>query len=1016
MKKFKNFKNKKFKNKKYSKTSGSRKNSRKKAYVPDTRKYKKIIARYVETEEYDGDGKSEYIVTIKEMMNFEICYEENDELTRQIVYGQLLEMGVNPSEIREVDTDRYREPEYAVYKNFNKLNRKTGFESNDDYFRDYRASVKKKHDLTTDEGRKDALYDMLEIMGGDSRKKIQAQEKRVKVDIKKKSRNGILFLSSPEYRQSRIDAAISAATAKLDKRLKVLDKTFEESYLKRQKLKDDLFEYVGKSFKQKRDMQQLNEKLNSFEHISQYLGGPFMLLDPKFWKDQLTKLSLAVSNAVSTGVEVYMEHKKEKLDEKIEELKSDRNETRQEKREEAAMARIDEKEKIKIEETEARLKDKAFEDAVLKNMKAKKSTTDKKQDIKNIYNAKLEEISEMKLAKSGAFGKIKETIDRDKTYQLAVNTLNKAVSELGKEEFKLKKNKKEKEAEEENVKKEKLRDEITRLTNQKNFNNYNKNGTGETDKQRKYIDLLIDSKDKNAYEILTIVETERERVESEEKENVSTLNVNIEPKPEAKPEPEVKPEAKAEAKPEPKPEAKVEVKPEVKEDRYQKSIDALNRVDAQLFRSLLDEKKAGRLDNVKELDKLYTLVFEEKQEIKKYNRENLSEEEILAVADRLEKLVKKIDEDKSKILNNTIKETPRSEKEPERDNLTLEEEMKVLRGSKEPLKAYHSVYDEDNMMNDLQDQGLSREEARAKTDEYFKKFDEEQRQKEAQKDQPKEKKEDKVKDKPEAKVETKIEPKVEVKQEPKLEPKPEPKPEPKSEPKQEPKFENKIDKKEDNKPVEAWKREDFLRDLREARDFLESFADLNEKVQESYESSSLEDENPWEKKNDLANVKQDIEMVKNMIEEIRETIPKERNLTKVDDDMGSVFERKDEIGSVFEKPKVRGEIDMSRFKDMKANFALIEKTLNETYKPKIEPLKKERLAALSKPKLDAKQRRAKLEQDYKDTVGKEKEAKKQEAKKQEELKKQQEQEKKDKQAKDLKPKQTPEIGGPHGFF
>ena len=108
---------------------------------------------------------------------------------------------------------------------------------------------------------------------------------------------------------------------------------------------------------------------------------------------------------------------------------------------------------------------------------------------------------------------------------------------------------------------------------------------------------------------------------------------------------------------------------------------------------------------------------------------------------------------------------------------------------------------------------------------------------------------------------------------------------------------------------------------------------------------------------------------------------------------------------------------MSRFKDMKANFALIEKTLREKYMLKIEPLKKERLAALAKPKLDAKQRRAKLEQDYKDTIGKEKEAEKQELKKQEELKKQQqEQEKKDKQAKELKPKQTPEIGGPHGFF
>ena len=211
-------------------------------------------------------------------------------------------------------------------------------------------------------------------------------------------------------------------------------------------------------------------------------------------------------------------------------------------------------------------------------------------------------------------------------------------------------------------------------------------------------------------------------------------------------------------------------------------------------------------------------------------------------------------------------------------------------------------------------------------------------------------------------------------------------------------------------------REDFLRDLREACNKLESFADLNEKVQESYDNSTLRDENSWDKKNDLDNVRQDLKMINNMIEEIKETIPKERNLTKVDDDMGSVFERRDEIGSVFEKPKIKGEIDMSRFKDMKANLALIEKTLREKYMPKIEPLKQERKLALAKPKLDAKERRKNLEKVYNETIGKEKEAEKQEAKKQEELKKQQqEQEKKDKQAKELKPKQTPEIGGPSGL-
>ena len=204
--------------------------------------------------------------------------------------------------------------------------------------------------------------------------------------------------------------------------------------------------------------------------------------------------------------------------------------------------------------------------------------------------------------------------------------------------------------------------------------------------------------------------------------------------------------------------------------------------------------------------------------------------------------------------------------------------------------------------------------------------------------------------------------------------------------------------------------------MREARDFLESFADLNEKVQESYENSILRDENKWDKKNDLDNVRQDLKMVNNMIEEIKETIPKERNSLKAVDDMGSVFERKEEIGSVFEKPTIKGEIDMSRFKDMKANFDLIEKALRETYKPKIEPLKKERLTALAKPKLDAKERRKNLEKIYNETIGKEKEMEKQELKRQEELKKQkQEQEKRDKQAKELKPKTAPEIGGVSGL-
>ena len=185
-------------------------------------------------------------------------------------------------------------------------------------------------------------------------------------------------------------------------------------------------------------------------------------------------------------------------------------------------------------------------------------------------------------------------------------------------------------------------------------------------------------------------------------------------------------------------------------------------------------------------------------------------------------------------------------------------------------------------------------------------------------------------------------------------------------------------------------------------------------TQESYEDSALVDKTPWDKKNDRESAEQAYELVLNAIAEIKDTLPKEKTVNE--SDIGSVFERKEEIGSVFEKPKApAGEIDRSRFRDLQYILGQIKIEIEDKFKPKIEPLKKERLAALSKPRLDAKQRRAKLEQTYNETIGKEKEAEKQELKRQEELKKQkQEQEKKDK-TKELKPKTAPEIGGLSGL-
>lgn len=863
------------------------------------------------------DGGNSNIVKVT-VLKFNACFELDDETTRQIIYAELLRAGVRPHEIKEGNVDEYTEPKFEDYTLYYKpySGEKTTYKN---------KHVSDLHPTENDskERQKQALDEVLVKMSGDSLQKLLDTGEWI--NIKSVTRDSITYLSSRAYKQSRIDAAMQKAGSEHAKQLEKLNKEYEKSRNKAYENKEDIFKSIARDRRIIKEQERLIQNLGSIEHlVTTYYGGPFMLIDPQFWKDQFARMAAAMHAGLAVFNEALMKSSEEKIYKKLEEIREKKSLVMIDKREAEAKARNDENNLLREELTEEKLKEKALNKIKREVDKTDGDKTEEEKQviIKNRFNEELEKISEMKLAKSGAFERVAAMGDRDSLYQPAIDALNRTDLEIYKKKYEAsKKGDSEKVKELEGLA-EKVKEEKSRLHQQRNSKNYDKNEKPETEEEIKYIKSLGDNKEKGYEKIVSLVE----------KEEIRLFNL---PKDEA-PKEEEAPILKDKPKPEPK---KEEKKPETKSKE------------------------------VKQEDK--------NSEIKP-------------------------------------KEAPRSEKVLGIDRDALENEFKAARASKEPRKHYHEVGDEQNMMDDLQEKGLTWEEARAKTDEHFKKFDEEQRQKELLKDQPKEKKEDKVKDKPEAKVETKIEPKVEVKEEPKLEPKPEPKPEPKSEPKQEPKFENKIDKKEDNEPVEAWKREDFLRDLREARDFLESFADLNEKVQESYENSSLKDENEWVKKNDLDNVRQDLKMVNNMIEEIKETIPKERNLTKVDD-MGSVFERKEEIGSVFEKPTIKGEIDMSRFKDMKANFGLIEKALRETYKPKIEPLKKERLAALSKPKLDAKQRRAKLEQDYKDTIGKEKEMEKQEAKRQEELKKQkQEQEKKDK-TKELKPKTAPEIGGPSGL-
>lgn len=869
------------------------------ATTSTTKRQYRQIRTYVK-EIVDGGESNIVKVTV---LKFNGCFELDDETTRQIIYAELLRAGVRPHEIKEGNVDEYTEPKFEDYTLYYKpySGEKTTYKN---------KHVSDLHPTGNDskEKQKQALDEVLVKMSGDSIQKLLDTGEWI--NIKSVTRDSITYLSSRAYKQSRIDAAIQKAGSDYDKQIKKLNSDYEKSRAKVFDKKDDFYKTIKRVNDELKTWRKINEELGSVEHLmTAYYGGPFMLIDPQFWKDQFAKMAAAMHAGLAVFNEALMKSSEEKIYKKLEEIREKKSLVMTEKREAEAKAKIDENNLLREELTEEKLKEKALNKIKREVDKTDGDKTEEEKQviIKNKFNEELEKISEMKLAKSGAFERVAAMADRDNLYQLAIDALNRTDLEIYKKKYEVsKKGDTEKVKELEGLA-EKVKEEKERIKQQRNVKNYDKNEKPETEEEIKYIKSLGDNKEKGYEKIVTLVEKEEIRLFNLPKDEASKEEETPILKDKPKPEPK-----KEEKKPEPKP----------KENKQQ----------------------------------------DKNSEIKP-------------------------------------KEAPRSEKVVGIDRDALENEFKAARASKEPLKAYHTIYDEANMMDDLQDKGLSYQEARAKTDEFYEKFDEEQRQKELAKEAPKDKKEDKVIDKVEVKPEPKPEPKEKV--ETKVEVK---------EVKPEPKFE----KKEENKPVELWEREDFLRDLDRDKDDLKEIIETIKNTQESYEDSALVDKTPWDKKNDRESAEQAYELVLNAIAEIKDTLPKEKTVNE--SDIGSVFERKEEIGSVFEKPKApAGEIDRSRFRDLQYVLGQIKIEIEDKFKPKIEPLKKERLAALSKPKLDAKERRKKLEQTYNETIGKEKEAEKQELKRQEELKKQkQEQEKKDK-TKELKPKIAPEIGGPSGL-
>lgn len=881
------------------KSSGSHKVASAAAAASSTAKkqYRKIKYVVKEVVRYEGNSKME-ITTI---LHFETCFELDDEKTRQLIYGQLLTSGARPLEIKEFNTDEYTAP---FYKEFTKYK---------DITTDEEKPYGKKHtsDINpTENSNKElkdkALAEVLVKVSGDSLTKLHDMENSV--EISKATRAGETFLSSRAYKQSRIDAALLKAGSKQAKYLEKLNKDYEKSREKIDMTKEDYYKSIRRTRKLLNDYERVNERLGEIGYMLEtYMGGPFVLVDPQYWKDLFKRAGMAISAASAMFVEGIKKEKEETLFKRLEELRGERMMVNLDKREAEAKARVEEKILLREELTEERLKERTL-DRIKRNVEkydGGKTEEEKQAKIKTKFNEELVKISEMKLAKSGAFERLPAMAERDRLYQEVIYTFNRADAEIYGKTYKAKKAGDEKKVQELEEASKKIKEEKSRLVQQRDSKNYDYKEKPETKEELDYIKKLCESKEKGYEKIVSLVEKEEKRL--------AKL-----PKDEAPKEEETPKEAPA-LKEEKKPEPKQEPKPK----------------------------------EVKQTDK--------NSEIKP-------------------------------------KETPRSEKVLGIDRDALENEFKAVRASKEPRKHYHEVGDEQNMMDDLQEKGLTWEEARAKTDEFFKKFDEEQRQKEQEKAQAKEAPKEKVDPKPEPKPEPKQEPKID-----KVDPKPEAKPEPK------------FEQKEDNKPVTIWEKQDLLRDLEKTKDSLKEFVEVVKNTQESYEDSSLTDKTPWDKKNDRESAEQAYELVLNAISEIKEALPQEKQIKQ--DDMGSVFERKEEIGSVFEKPKApAGEIDRSRFRDLQYVLGQIKIEIEDKFKPKIKPLKQERKLALSKPKLDAKQRRAKLEQTYNETIGKEKEAEKQELKRQEDLKKQkQEQEKKYKQTKELKPKTAPEIGGPSGL-
>lgn len=132
-----------------------------------TKKYNQITILYTEYKDKEWDHESEPEVELKESMFLKVCIDLDDEDSRALIYGLVLKTKMNPYEIKEKIVDKYQEPEYTFFKEYESDGKKKI------YFRDYGAQIRKEYDLdlavrqgalAVRQCKKNAFYEIIKIM------------------------------------------------------------------------------------------------------------------------------------------------------------------------------------------------------------------------------------------------------------------------------------------------------------------------------------------------------------------------------------------------------------------------------------------------------------------------------------------------------------------------------------------------------------------------------------------------------------------------------------------------------------------------------------------------------------------------------------------------------------------------------------------------------------------------------------------------------------------------------------